>query len=358
LEAIQLEIFVSYSHKDKELAGKIGKLLDKAGQTPFLAHDDIKPTEDWEEEIMKRLDTCSALVAVITPNFVGSAYANQEVGFTMGRGKTVIPLRLGESELPGFVKSSQAVPALETKLNDAVGKIIQTAEDKAKANYVRPKNYTVVSELVDARLEQRREPYWRASVALQGGMGAIPKSNASNKWVSDVQNRPDLLTYMESKPTAKGWTFSSQGARFAELTEMCEFCYGFSIHKGEKAYMQKGIEILSQSIEYTMKVIQQFKLGPPQTLLPPANPTNTYAQLKLGRTHGLSLQVEPADNMWGEPHTTDQEEVLVYGTLTLEDWQKDPEPFLEQITTQFCWNFGISLEEKDTKSLVASALGQ
>src|SRR5438094_10546848 len=92
-----LEIFVSYSHKDKELAGKIGKLLDKAGQTPFLAHDDIKPTEDWEEEIMKRLDTCSALVAVITPNFVGSAYANQEVGLTMGRGKTVIPLRLGES---------------------------------------------------------------------------------------------------------------------------------------------------------------------------------------------------------------------------------------------------------------------
>ncbi len=354
-----MEIFVSYSHKDKVLAGKIGKLLDKAGQTPFLAHDDINPTEDWEEEIMKRLDTCSALLAVITPNFVGSAYANQEVGFTMGRGKTVIPLRLGESELPGFVKSSQAIPALETKLDDAVGKVVRTAEEKFTANYVRPKTFDSLAELVDARLEQRREPYWRALVTPQGGGGTIPKSNASDKWVSEVPNRPNLLAYLQSKPTSKGWTFTSQGARYAELTDKGEFCYGSSIQRGERVYMEKGIQILSQSIEYAMKVIQQFKLGPQNlSLLLPPNPTNTYAQLKLGLAHGLSLQVEQVDNMWEELHVTDQGEVLEYGTLTLEEWRKDPKPFLEKIAIQFCRSFGISLEEKAAKSLVVSALSR
>lgn len=354
-----MEFFVSYSHKDKELAGRIGRLLEKAGQTSFLAHDDIKPTEDWEEEIMRRLESCSALVAVITPNFVGSAYANQEVGFTMGRGKLVIPLRLDESELPGFVKSSQAIPAVETKLDDAVRKTVQTAEEKSRANYVRPKRYTSVAELVDARLAQRREPYWRASVSPQGGLSMIPKANASDKWVSDIQNRPRLLTYLESKPTSKGWTFTSKGARYAELTDQGEFCYGSGIQKGEKVYMEKGIQILSQSIEYAMEVIQKFKLNPPHAPLQPANPTTTYAQLKLGRAHGLSLEVEPVGSMWeGEQHVTDQEEILEYGTLTLEDWKKDPKPFLEQIAIQFCRNFGISLEEKSATSLVALALGR
>ena len=99
-----------------------------------------------------------------------------------------------------------------------------------------------------------------------------------------------------------------------------------------------------------MRVIQRFNLDT-------AHPTPTYPQLKLGRAQGLSLETEPVDNMGDEQHITDQEEVLEYETLTLEDWEKDPKPFLEQITTQFCWNFGVSLEEKDTKSLVASALG-
>jgi hypothetical protein len=352
-----MEIFVSYSHKDKDLAGKIGKLLDRAGQTPFLAHDDIKPTEDWEEEIKKRLNTCSALVAVITPNFVGSAYANQEVGFTMGKGKAVIPLRLGESELPGFVKSSQAIPDSETKLDDAIGAIVQTAEEKAKANYVRPKNFDSLAELVDARLEQRREPYWRVLVTPQGGGGTIPKSSPADKWISDVQNRPRLLTHLISKPTSKGWTFVSKGARYAELTDHGEFCYGSSIQKGETVYIERGIQILNQSIVYAMKLIQQFKLNPPHAPLLPANPTNVYAQLKLGRAHGLSLQVEPVEIIWeDEPHSTDQEEILEYGTLTLEDWQKDPKPFLEQITIQFCRNFGISLEANLAKSVAASAL--
>jgi len=346
-----LEFFVSYNNIHKDLAGKIGKLLENAGQIPFLAHDDIKPTEPWEKEIMKRLDTCTALVAVITPNFGGSAYANQEVGFIMGRGKLVIPLRLGESELPGFVKSSQAISTVETKLDDAIGKVVRTAEERFRVSYVRPKTYTSVAELVDARLEQRRESYWRASVSPQGGLGVIPKSNAADKWVSEVQNRPTLLTYLESKPTSKGWTFKSQGARYAELTDQGEFCYGSSIQKREKVYMEKGIQILSQSIDYTMKVVQQFKLNT-------VHPTNTYAQLKLGLAHGLSLETEPVDSMPGDPHATDQEEVLEYGTLTLEDWQRDPKPFLEQIAIQFCRNFGISLEEKLAKSLVASSMSR
>ncbi|GAH19914.1 unnamed protein product, partial [marine sediment metagenome] len=42
---------LSYSSKDKELAGQLKAELEGRGFTAFLAHEDIKPTKEWESEI-------------------------------------------------------------------------------------------------------------------------------------------------------------------------------------------------------------------------------------------------------------------------------------------------------------------
>ncbi len=43
-----MEIFVSYLHLDKELAGKVkGSLKHYCGLEVFLAHEDINPSSEW-----------------------------------------------------------------------------------------------------------------------------------------------------------------------------------------------------------------------------------------------------------------------------------------------------------------------
>lgn len=348
-----MDFFISYNTKDKVLAGRVGKLLEREGQKPFLAHDDIRPTEDWENEILQHLDTCNVLIALITPNFSGSDYANQEVGIIMGKGKLVIPLRLDESHLPGFIKSSQAIPASEASLDNAVTKAIQTAEERVKAAFVRPRNITSASGVIDARLEQRNEPYWRVSVSPQGGYSSIPKTGNSDKWVLDVQNLPQLLTYMQGKPMSNGWTFTSNGPRFAELTEQGEFSYGFSIGNTKQVSIQKGIQLLSESIGYVIKLMDHFNLKSQTPGI------WVYPQLKLGRSEGLSLSIALNPGASDEEsNVTDREEVMEGGVVSKDEWQKDQRSSIERIIIQFSRSFGISLDDLTARILVTAVLAK
>ncbi len=334
---------------DKALAGQIGRLLDKRGQTAFLAHDDIKPTVKFELEIMRRLETCTALVAVITPNFTQSSYANQEIGFALARGKPVIMLRFDKGELPGFVKSTQAINTSEIALDGDIEKVIETAEENLRVNYTRPKNFTFCAEVIDSRLEQRREPYWRVTVRPGGAYSFIKKSNETDKWFSQSSNLSESLMYMETRTTPRGWTFTGTESRFGELTDTGDFCYGRSIHRGEQVDVQTGVLMLTRSVEWALKVYQKFGFNSQQF-------GPIYAELKLGRAHGQKLSVQRAFAPWEEDHTTDEAEVVEGKNLTLDNWLMDWKTPIELIIIQFCRSFGISLEAASAKKLVAPAL--
>ncbi len=297
---------------------------------------------------MRNLNSCTAVVAIVAPNFRGSDYANQEVGFAMGRDIPVIPLRFPDSELPGFVKSSQGIITSQENLDDAVAKIVQTAEDKLKENYVRPRSITSLAELVDSRLEQRREPYWRVLVRPQTWYSFIPKSSDSDKWFRQSPSRPEILTYMDAKPTPQGWSFVGKSGRMAEVLASGDFCYGRPFQNNEPVHILTAIRILGWSIQYELTVYQNFKLNPQQQQV------GITAELKLGRCRGLKLEIEEAPPLWGETHTTDQNEVVEEKSLPLSEWLKDFRSPIESMIVQICRSFEISLEDATAKKLVNS----
>ena len=77
------------------------------------------------------------MIAVVTPNFEKSTYANQEAGITLGRGKPVISLNFAK-ELPGFLESIQAIHASEATIGTAVEKAIKVIEGRAPDTYIEP----------------------------------------------------------------------------------------------------------------------------------------------------------------------------------------------------------------------------
>ena len=92
-------------NRGSELAGK----LDHSGFACFVAHDDIEPSRAWQQTIETALDTCDVLVAYVTQDFSTSNWTDQEVGWALGRGRLIVPIRAGS--LPyGFFGSYQAVP--------------------------------------------------------------------------------------------------------------------------------------------------------------------------------------------------------------------------------------------------------
>ena len=120
------EVFLSYNTADRSLAGKIGKQLEALGFAAFLAHEDIEVSVEWRAEILRHLDSCSGLIAIVTENFSRSKWTNQEVGIAMGKGKPVVSLVFGESGiLPGFLESLQGIQASEENVEEVVSTAAQ-----------------------------------------------------------------------------------------------------------------------------------------------------------------------------------------------------------------------------------------
>lgn len=100
-------LFISHLSGIKDYAQSLQESLGVLGVSGFVAHNDIVPTKDWEDEIVKALETTDALVALLSPGFHASDWTDQEVGFVMGRGRLAVAVRMGE-EPYGFVAKLQA----------------------------------------------------------------------------------------------------------------------------------------------------------------------------------------------------------------------------------------------------------
>lgn len=110
-ETIPNHLFFSYNINDKEIVGKISKILEsKYGYTIFRAHDTIPGGKIWRDTLRENLTKCEGLVAYVTENFLSSFYAHQECGWVMARKNIpIFPLFLTDTK-PGLLEEWQGKP--------------------------------------------------------------------------------------------------------------------------------------------------------------------------------------------------------------------------------------------------------
>ena len=90
------KVFISHVSKYKESASNLKLLLEPYGISAFVAHEDIKPSKEWEVEIEKALFSMNALCAILTPDFCESSWCDQECGYAFGRNVLTIPIEKGQ----------------------------------------------------------------------------------------------------------------------------------------------------------------------------------------------------------------------------------------------------------------------
>lgn len=107
-EADMLRLFLSHVSVYKVRIEELKSVLSRYGISAFVAHEDIEPNREWQNEIELALDSMHALCALLTPEFHGSDWTDQEVGFALGRGVPVISVRLGLDPY-GFIGKNQGL---------------------------------------------------------------------------------------------------------------------------------------------------------------------------------------------------------------------------------------------------------
>jgi hypothetical protein len=103
-----LRLFLSHVSRHKAKVARLKDELLKYGVSAFVAHEDIEPNLEWQNEISLALRSMHALAALVTDDFHSSNWTDQELGWALGRGVPVLPVRLGADPY-GFVGKIQAV---------------------------------------------------------------------------------------------------------------------------------------------------------------------------------------------------------------------------------------------------------
>lgn len=108
-------VFLSHKAKVKRETSELKESLVPFGVSCFVAHEDVRPTKEWQDEIENALRSMDAFVALMTESFHESSWTDQEVGFALGRAVPLIAVKLGADPY-GFIGKFQA---LSCEWNDA-----------------------------------------------------------------------------------------------------------------------------------------------------------------------------------------------------------------------------------------------
>ena len=118
-----LKIFISYSQKDKEIAGELKKYFESYDVVEcFVAHDDISPGTQWEQEILRNLQSSDYFMLLHTKNLEESYWCQQEAGFALAIGMDIISLipDAGGTDPVGFYAKFQG---FKIKLSNLRGSV-------------------------------------------------------------------------------------------------------------------------------------------------------------------------------------------------------------------------------------------
>jgi hypothetical protein len=149
----RIRLFFSHTSQHRAFVASVAAVLERWPLACFVAHEEIEPSLAWQEVIESALRTCHALVAFVTQDFRPSAWCDQEVGWALGRGLVIIPVRL-EADPHGFVGGIQAIPARLDETPAAVAERIATALATAAFRTTRPGAELLSSPLADAIVDQ------------------------------------------------------------------------------------------------------------------------------------------------------------------------------------------------------------
>lgn len=121
IEMDKLSIFISYSSSDKKTAGLLKSYLALfCGFSCFLAHEDILPSQNWEDKILTKLYASDLFVPLISEKSSFSPYVNQEIGMALVLKKPIIPIKIYHTNPFGFIAKIQALSCSDLTFDQLV----------------------------------------------------------------------------------------------------------------------------------------------------------------------------------------------------------------------------------------------
>lgn len=105
-----MEIFVCHSSKDEDKAILLRNNLEEYYSLKvFCPNRELKAGHAYPEPLIQAIKDCDVFVIILTENFHGAAFTEQEVGIALAQKKPILPLKMDKTDPFGYIHTIQAV---------------------------------------------------------------------------------------------------------------------------------------------------------------------------------------------------------------------------------------------------------
>ena len=121
-------LFVSHSSQDASVALEICKIIELNGVACWIAPRDIRPGQDWDEEIVDAIDSTQAMLLILSGHANDSVHVKHEVSRAVSKRKAVLPIRIQDvlpsKKLALYVSTRQWFDAWDSPLVSKVAPLV------------------------------------------------------------------------------------------------------------------------------------------------------------------------------------------------------------------------------------------
>jgi hypothetical protein len=140
-----MDVFISSSHKDKQLAEKLKKAIEKRGFSTWADSLDLIPGESWQEALDSTLNSACAIVLLVGPRQPDEQMQHMvwraalEESWTDSY-KPLIPLLIKNAELPKFLSPWQSKALRLGKSQKELDEVVNVLVEAVKSYKPLPGN--------------------------------------------------------------------------------------------------------------------------------------------------------------------------------------------------------------------------
>ena len=125
---MKVDVFISYSSKDKTIADAICSGLEQAKIRCWIAPRDIIPGQVYGEAIVAAINNCKVTLLIYSANSNASIHVLREVERAVSRGKIVVPFRIENAKMSDameyFLSAPHWLDAITPPLEENISKLI------------------------------------------------------------------------------------------------------------------------------------------------------------------------------------------------------------------------------------------
>jgi TIR domain len=123
------DFFISYTHKDVDWARWIAWELQQANYTCVIQDRDFRPGQNFMEMMRRGLASSRHVIAVLSPDYFKSQYANAELNAALaadpeGASARLVPVRVRNCELDPILRARIYVDLVNQKRDSARQRLV------------------------------------------------------------------------------------------------------------------------------------------------------------------------------------------------------------------------------------------